>query len=496
MVFWSRKRVCWVGLLFPPAAFVLLWREQGTGLARKLWRSVWLGLYSLCYAVLIILLLMQFAGLELEWRGGFPPVLTFSKAKPDYDALEVHRAGQAHQIASASPGQAMSGGTYWIGFRGPHRDGHYAEQAILTNWPAGGLRSFWRQPVGGGYASFAVAEGMAFTMEQRRDEEVVTAYAVATGRELWAHGYRASFDDTMHMGGVGPRSTPTWHLGRLYALGATGRFMCFEARTGRLLWVHNILEEENAQNLQYGCAASPLIVEDKVIVVGGQGEKSLLAYDLETGQPVWKSVSRKPAYSSPMLVELTGQRQILLVTAKHAVGVEPEDGFVLWEFPWTVQYDNNIAQPVVLSSNRFFLSAGYGTGCVAVELEKNGSEFIARELWRNRLLKNKLTSSVFYEGHIYGLDEDILTCLDAATGRRMWKEGRYGYGQLVLASGHLVILSGFGDLVLVKASPERYEELARFPALEGKTWNHPALADGCLLVRNAAGMMCFQVGAE
>jgi outer membrane protein assembly factor BamB len=300
----------------------------------------------------------------------------------------------------------------------------------------------------------------------------------------------------MHMGGVGPRSTPTWHLGRLYALGATGRFMCFEARTGRLLWVHNILEEENAQNLQYGCAASPLIVEDKVIVVGGQGEKSLLAYDLETGQPVWKSVSRKPAYSSPMLVELTGQRQILLVTAKHAVGVEPEDGFVLWEFPWTVQYDNNIAQPVVLSSNRFFLSAGYGTGCVAVELEKNGSEFIARELWRNRLLKNKLTSSVFYEGHIYGLDEDILTCLDAATGRRMWKEGRYGYGQLVLASGHLVILSGFGDLVLVKASPERYEELARFPALEGKTWNHPALADGCLLVRNAAGMMCFQVGAE
>src|SRR6185295_7984634 len=145
----------------------------------------------------------------------------------------------------------------------------------------------------------------------------------------------------------------------------------------------------------------------------------------------------------------------------------------LWEFPWVVlQGNRNIAQPLLLGGDRVLLSAGYGTGCVAVEVQKTKSGFTAEELWRNKFLKNKFTSSVFWNGFIYGLDEDILTCLDAATGERKWKEGRYGYGQLLLASGHLVVLTGAGELALVNATPDAHHELARFQAIHGKTWNH------------------------
>jgi outer membrane protein assembly factor BamB len=183
-----------------------------------------------------------------------------------------------------------------------------------------------------------------------------------------------------------------------------------------------------------------------------------------------------------------------MVTATRAVGLGIGDGKLLWETPWVVKMNNrNIAQPVVLGTNRFLLSAGYTTGCEAVEITRTGMNFSAQVVWKNTLLKNKFTSSVFWQGFVYGLDEDILTCLDAATGERKWKDGRYGYGQLLLASGHLVILGGDGTLALVRATPERYEELARFPALQGKTWNHPAIAQGRLLVRNAVEMACFDL---
>jgi outer membrane protein assembly factor BamB len=140
------------------------------------------------------------------------------------------------------------------------------------------------------------------------------------------------------------------------------------------------------------------------------------------------------------------------------------------------------------------LSAGYFTGCAAIEITRTDSGFTARTVWQNKNLKNKFASSVFWQGHVYGLDEDILTCLDAETGQRNWKDGHYGYGQLLLASGHLVVLSGEGDLALVKATPDRFQEIARFSAIHGKTWNHPAIADGKLFVRNAAEMACFEIG--
>jgi outer membrane protein assembly factor BamB len=195
-----------------------------------------------------------------------------------------------------------------------------------------------------------------------------------------------------------------------------------------------------------------------------------------------------------MIVELAGEQQLLVVTRNRAVGLSVTDGKLLWQFPWVVlQGNRNIAQPVMAGTNRVFLSAGYGTGCALVEVNRKANAFTTREIWRNKNLKNKFSSSVMHDGFLYGLDEDILTCLDGMTGERRWKDGRYGYGQVVLASGHLIVLCGNGDLALVKATPEAHRELCRFRAIEGKTWNHPAIGGGFLLVRNNAEMACFDL---
>ena len=233
---------------------------------------------------------------------------------------------------------------------------------------------------------------------------------------------------------------------------------------------------------------------NKVIVLpGGAPGKSVVAYDKFSGIPTWKVLDDQQAYTSPMLVTLAGKRQLLIVSARRVMGLAVEDGTLLWDYPWVTEYGINSAQPIILGENRFFISAGYGHGSAVVEVISNGENFSARTVWENTKMKNKFTSSVLRNGYLYGLDEAILACIEADTGELKWKGGRYGYGQVLLADDHLIVLSESGELALVKASPDGYQELARFQAIEGKTWNHPAIAGGRLLVRNASQMACFDL---
>ena len=481
-------------LVFPPVGLFLLWTGRSLRWSKKVLGTIGILLYSLIYGAAVIASLVRFDGLEVEWRGGYAPSFTYAKAVPNYARLEAHRRAQraSRTRAVATTNQTEA---YWTGFRGPRRDGIYDEAAIRTDWASAPPRLLWRQPSGGGYASFAVAQGLAFTLEQRRENEVAAAYDLKTGQEIWTNSWPGHFQESM--GGDGPRATPTYEGGRVYALGAEGELRCLEASTGEVKWSRNILRDNQAGNITYGMAGSPLILSNQVIVQpGGSNGKSVVAYDKGTGERIWGALNDSAAYSSPMSATLAGQEQILIVTQSRAVGLDPRDGQLLWEYPWVVQYGNvNIAQPVILSSNSFFLSAGYGTGCAAVEVRRDSSRFQARTLWNNKFLKNKFTSSVYWQGYLYGLDEDILVCLDAKTGARQWKEGRYGYGQLILAMGHLIILTGSGELALVPARSEQPREIFRFQAISGKTWNHPALAEGRLLVRNSVEMACFDLSA-
>jgi outer membrane protein assembly factor BamB len=436
---------------------------------------------------------------------GMPRVLTFTTPERRDARVEESRAAMKAQAAEATPASAVassasaaesvkaeSGSTYWTDFRGPGRAGVYDETPILTQWPSSGLRQVWKQPIGGGYASFTVANGLAFTIEQRRDQEVAAAYDVRTGRERWTNTWKAHFQESM--GGDGPRATPVWDSGRVYVLGAEGEFRCMDAATGKTIWRENILEDNAAANITWGMANSPLIVGNAVVVLpGGSAGRSVVAYEKTSGTRLWSALDDRASYTSPMLVNLNGKPHLLVVTATRAVGLSPDQGKLLWEYPWRTEYDINSAQPIIVASNRFFISAGYGHGSAVVELTPNGDRFEARTIWQNIRMKNRFNSSVLFEGHVYGLDEGILACVDVANGEQKWKGGRYGYGQLLLASGQLVILAESGDVVLVKATPEGHQELASFPAISGKTWNHPAMSEGFLLVRNTTEMACYRI---
>ena len=497
-------------VLIPPLGLAMLWTRRDVATSRKI-------LGTLCIALLGVGYVYLFAA----WRRS-------GANEAVYDAVEQHRAQQAAAAPAlsdqsavpanaaqlpanaASPAAAGSTATgpavasetaaahatrnYWTNFRGPNRDGRYEELQVLTEWPASGLVPMWKQPIGVGYASFVIADGRAHTIEQRRGQEVVTAYDVATGRELWKQGWNAQYSDST---GDGPRATPTWDDGRIYALGATGELRCLDAKTGAVAWGRNILTENQAPNLSWAMAASPLVVDYKVIVLpGGANGKSVVAYNKLTGAPVWKSQNDPQAYVSPMLATLAGRRQIVIVSASRVMGLAPEDGSLLWSYVWDTDMGINVSQPIIVDKNRFFISSGYGKGAALIEITGGGKNFEARKLWENINMKNKFNSSVLHEGHVYGLDEGILTCLDVNTGERKWKGGRYGYGQVILASGHLIVSSDAGELALVKATPRQYAEVARFPALEGKTWNYPAVAGGRLFVRNATQMAAYNIAAQ
>jgi outer membrane protein assembly factor BamB len=409
-----------------------------------------------------------------------------SGAPPAQGATQVK--SDANHAATDAPATR----NYWTNFRGPNRDGRYEERAIKTSgWSA--LKPVWKQPVGDGFSSFVVADGIAYTIEQRRSQEVVAAYSVENGRELWTRAWGGAFspDDT----GDGPRSTPTWDEGRIYALGAEGELECLDAKTGKALWQKNILTDNGASNLQWGTAESPLVVDDKVIVMpGGTSGKGFVAYNKLTGARVWSSQNDRASYTSPMLATLGGKRQIISVTASRLVGLDPSDGSLLWSYPWSTSMGINVAQPLVVGKNRIFLSAGYGHGATLVELTPQGKGFDARTVWENTNLKTKFNSPVYDNGYVYGLDEGILTCIDIATGERKWKGGRYNYGQVLYASGHLIITDGSsGEVALVKADPAQFTEVARIQAVSGKTWNVPAIAGGRLLVRNGSEMACYNL---
>ena len=494
--------------------------------ASRRWRSrlvrVLIGTAVTGAAVVVV---ARVAGVRLEVDGtGMRPMLTRFDADAHFAALEADRSAQAETAAASAETVAVQAETaaasaetasaprlfdrlrvddepsrtadrrpeaLWPAYRGTARDGRY-DHGIRTDWPADGLPRLWQQPIGGGYAAFVAADGRLFTIEQRRAQEVVTAYDGETGRELWAHGWEAFFREGM--GGDGPRATPTWDDGRLFALGATGELHSLDAATGRLRWRTNILTDAGARNLGWAMAASPLVVDGMVVVLpGGARGQSVAAYDADTGAPVWAALDDVQGYTSPMLVTLAGRRQILVVTAERAAGLSVEDGTLLWDYPWVVSTVPNISQPVMVGDDRLFLSAGYGQGAALIEVRETGGRLAAGELWRTNRMKNKFSSSVVHEGHLYGLDESILACLDVETGELVWKAGRYGYGQLLLADGHLVVLTERGDVALVRATPDGHEELARFAAISGKTWNTPTIANGRLYVRNTTEMAAFDI---
>jgi len=417
---------------------------------------------------------------------------SLTQRERDYDELEANRS---QQEAAPASGRLVLPPT-WSDFRGPGRAGEYREARIDSEWKDGALPLEWSQPVGAGYGSFTVALGLVFSLEQRRDQEALVAYDLASGTEVWKHAWPARHSDALS--GPGPRSTPVFDTdtGRVFALGAEGELSCVRAADGSLVWRVNVLELSGSSNLGFGLAASPLIDGERLIVAAGdpdEGGSSLLALAKDDGTLLWKALEDSASYASPMLARLAGREWIVTLTMDRLVGLDRE-GRLHWEYPWKVRRGSNCSQPIVLPGDRLFVSSGYGKGSAVVHLEGEGDDVELQEIWSSRRFRTRFNTGVHHRGHVYGLDEGILSCIDVETGQRIWKDGRYGYGQLLLAGDHLVVLDGDGGVRLVRADPGGLVEDAAFQAFENLTMNIPALAHGRLLVRNKIEMACYRIG--
>ena len=381
-------------------------------------------------------------------------------------------------------------------FLGPERRATVHGIRLARDWKSNPPKRLWRQPIGAGWSAFAVVGDYAVTQEQRGDSELAVCYEVRTGKVVWSHATPGRF--TSVLGGDGPRATPTIAGGNVYVQTAIGLLLCLDGSNGALLWSHDLHKEHGSKNLNWGRSGSPLVVDRLVIVsAGGKENQSLVACDAETGEQVWTAGSDISSYSSPAVATLAGVRQVLIVNQDWAVGHRLVDGKVLWRHPWPGSSGSNASasQAVPIGDRRVFLSKGYHIGCELLELIPTEDETLRVEsLWkRSTLLKTKLTNVVLHDGHLFGLSQGVLECVDLATGKRRWKRGRYGHGQIVLVDALLLVLSETGDVALVEASSKKYRQIARMTAIDGKTWNNPALAGHYLLVRNAEEASCFEL---
>jgi outer membrane protein assembly factor BamB len=385
------------------------------------------------------------------------------------------------------------------GFRGSDRTGRATTPLLSDDWKAFPPRLLWRRAVGSGWSSFAIVGDYCVTQEQRGEFEVTVCYELRSGAERWSHSERAQFFEVTS--GDGPRATPTVHAGRVYAIGATGILNCLDGGNGQPIWTVNVLDDCVAENRLFGVTGSPLIVGAMVIVNGGGVGSALVAYDVKSGKQMWRAGSAGASYSSPQLATLCGKQQVLDFNAEGLYGHDLQTGQVRWSVPWISNpaERNNVCQPVVCSEitgegpNQLFISSGYGMGCALLELGKRDESFSIVERWRNRNLKAKFSSVVIVDGYAYGFDNAILTCVELSSGQRCWKNGRYGFGQLLVADSKLLVQLESGEVALVEASPARFRELGRFPALNGRTWNHPALAGRYLVVRNDREAACYEL---
>lgn len=395
-------------------------------------------------------------------------------------------------------------------FLGPRRNATWPEFEIETDWKANPPTILWKQPIGEGWSSFAVQGDIAITMEQRDDEEWVSAYVISNGTLLWSFVMPGRYESPI--AGNGPRSTPLIHGDRVFACSAVSTIACLDFSTGRLLWSHSLndlvgTDQAAMQNdVNWGRSGSPLVVGNSLVIpLGGTSDRkeSLIAFDCSTGDELWRSGGEQISYSSPAMITLNGMSHIAYVSANSLSGFDPNSGNLLWR----VEYEGllpgpNVAQPIQVDEQHLFFSKGYGIGARLIRITRDmpegkdeaGGEWSAQVVAQSQSnMRTKFTNPVIAGDAVYGLSDGILECINLESLDRRWKRGRYHHGQVLLLGNNLLVFAEDGRLVLVAADPTEHRELAVFPVLGNVCWNLPALAGNRLLVRNATEAACIEL---
>jgi outer membrane protein assembly factor BamB len=393
----------------------------------------------------------------------------------------------------------------WPQFLGPERNGVSQETGLIDAWPEGGPAEVWRVPGGGGMSGLAIADGRVYTLVQKAGRQFVICLNAQTGKSIWETPVAKAFSNTM---GNGPRATPTVSGDQVFAFTGEGILAALNTKDGSVAWTHDVIKEHGSEkSAEYGMASSPLVVDGLVIVTAGAREATVVAYDGKTGQQKWTAGRDQPAgYSSPALLKVGGRQQVVVFHGTAAEGFDPETGTSFWRYPYITDYDCNIATPIAFQGN-VFLSAGENHGSVLLSLspnpDANASHYKVSEVWQSQgpksVLRNEWQTSVLLDGKLFGFDNvgsagpvTHLSCVDIASGVRNWQELRFGKGNLIAADGKLLISTMKGELVLVAANAQKFQERGRTQVL-GMTRQAPALSNGFVFLRDEKEIVCLDL---
>lgn len=472
----------------------VLWMSMMPGQFRSLKRA---GAYVMIFVPVLLLSVMRVDGIS----GAMTPSISLRwqpSAEDQYleTLATTSDTGKSDLSEEAAGAPLVAGADDWTGFRGPQRDGIARSTDLADGWAEQPIQEVWRRPVGPGWSSFALIGDRLFTQEQRGEEEAIVCMDAKSGETIWADTYPGRFYEVV--GNAGPRATPTFDGGRIFALGATGKLTAVDAATGKRLWQADMAADTGAAVPMWGFSASPLVVDgDKVIVLAGDPGAKVIAYDAEDGSILWKSLEKGLTYSSAQLLTIDNVPQVVTMDGEGVFSLNAATGDLLWSHIWDLPQAARIVQPLQVDSQTLLIGTGYGEGTRKLTIAREGDRWKVEPDWTSRNMKPYFNDFVLHEGYVYGFDHEIIACIDAETGDRMWKKGRYGFGQMLLVPEDdvLVILGEKGELAFVRATPEKSEagEIFATQAFEGKTWNHPVLVGNRLYLRNAEEAVCYEL---
>ena len=386
----------------------------------------------------------------------------------------------------------------WPQWGGPNRNFKSEAKGLADSWPASGPRQLWSRPLGEGYSAIVAEGDKLFTMYRQGDKEIVIALEAKTGKTVWEYGYEAPFLKGMDMGnGLGPHSTPLVAGDYVFAAGATSKFHCLDKKTGRVVWSRDLWKEFNGTFIDTGYACSPIAYQDTVILlVGGPGQ-AVIAFKQKDGAVAWKRQDFAIAPSSPVIVSVSGQDQLVIFMAPGVSGLDPRNGELLWSHPHTTKWDLNISTPAWGEDNLLFISSAYGVGSRVLQLARVGNQTTVKELWFNNRVRVHKDNAIRVGDYIYASSGDFgpafFTAVEARTGKVAWQDRSFSKASFLYADGKFIILDEDGHLALATVSPAGLKIHAKVELLKSNAWTVPTLVGAKLYIRDRKTIMAVEL---
>jgi outer membrane protein assembly factor BamB len=408
----------------------------------------------------------------------------------------AHKTASVKAAAKAKPAAVAED---WLVWGGKNRDFLVNSSGLADSWPASGPKKLWSRALGDGYSAIAEEGGVLYTAFRRGSKDVVTALDAATGKTRWEYDYENPFTNSFsEKVGPGPYAMPQVIGDRVVTASSTGKIHSLDKKTGKPVWSHDLYEEFDGTRLQFGYSCHGLPYKDTLIYLSGGRGSGAIAFRQSDGAVVWKALQFTNSHSSPLLINVDGQPQVVALTANTVFGFNPDNGALLWTHQHQTPYGLAVSTPVWAPGNLLFVASAYGTGARVLQLSQSGGKTAVKELWSDPHFQLHFGTAIQRDGYIYfsrGYDGPVfMNAVELKTGKVAWQERGFAKAQLLYADGKIILADQDGMLALCKVSPEKFELLSKASVLQSIAWTPPTLVGTTLYVRDRKTIEAFDLG--